>query len=235
MTNEPKNEVNVQMNVKAKPKTVAIAGIIVIALIGVIFLVLTGSMKKMKAENEELKKLVDEALRYEEVSKEVLLSRISSEINDIGELATIEYLYTNAGKFQDAKKFLGINAPFSKKSFIAKWDGIIKAGVKISDVEVDVNNIQKVITIYMPEAEILSHEIDNNSIETLDEKDGLFNPVTVEDVREFDKISKEEMEKRAIENGVLEKAYENAKTIIERLVNNEVVQKEGYTIKFETK
>ena len=85
----------------------------------------------------------------------------------------------------------------------------------------------------MPNAEILSHEIDNNSIETLDEKDGLFNPVKVEDVRQFDTVSKEAMEDRAIENGILDKALKNAEDIIEKLVNSDVVQEQGYTIKFE--
>jgi hypothetical protein len=85
----------------------------------------------------------------------------------------------------------------------------------------------------MPNAEILSHEIDNNSIETLDEKDGLFNPVKVEDVRQFDTVSKDAMEDRAIENGILDKALKNAEDIIEKLVNSDVVQEQGYTIKFE--
>lgn len=85
----------------------------------------------------------------------------------------------------------------------------------------------------MPNAEILSHEIDNNSIETLDEKDGLFNPVKVEDVRQFDTVSKDAMKDRAIENGILDKALKNAEDIIEKLVNSDVVQEQGYTIKFE--
>ena len=85
----------------------------------------------------------------------------------------------------------------------------------------------------MPKAEILSHEIIDDSIETLDEKDGLFNSVTVEDVRNFDAISKEAMEVRAIENGLLDKAFNNAKAIIEQLVNNDVVQEQGYKITFE--
>ena len=85
----------------------------------------------------------------------------------------------------------------------------------------------------MPNAEILSHEIDNNSIETLDEKDGLFNPVKVEDVRQFDTVSKDAMEDRAIENGILDKALKNAEDIIEKLVNSDVVQEQGYTIKCE--
>ena len=41
------------------------------------------------------------------------------------------------------------------------------------------------------------------------------------------------MEKRAIENGLLDKAFDNAKEIIEKLVNNDVVQEQGYTIEFE--
>lgn len=77
------------------------------------------------------------------------------------------------------------------------------------------------------------HEIDNNSIETLDEKDGLFNPVKVEDVRQFDTVSKDAMEDRAIENGILDKALKNAEDIIKKLVNNDAVQEQEYTIKFE--
>ena len=38
----------------------------------------------------------------------------------------------------------------------------------------------------------------NNSIETLDEKDGFFHPVKVEDFRQFDAVSKAAMEDRAI-------------------------------------
>jgi hypothetical protein len=41
------------------------------------------------------------------------------------------------------------------------------------------------------------------------------------------------MEKRDIENGILEKAFENAKGIIERLVKNDVVQEQGYVVSFE--
>ena len=52
-------------------------------------------------------------------------------------------------------------------------------------------------------------------------------------MREFDAISKEAMEKRAIENGLLDKAFENAKEIIRRLVDTGLVEELGYTITFE--
>ena len=71
-------------------------------------------------------------------------------------------------------------------------------------------------------------------METLDQKNGLFNPVKVEDVRTFDEVSKKVMEQRAIENGILERAFDNAKVIIEKLVNNDVIKELKYTIIFKT-
>lgn len=178
----------------------------------------------------QIAELSNPTARYTEGTKEVSLDVIKTEINNIGELATVEYLYTDAGKFEDPKTVLGINVPFSTKSFIAKWDGCIKAGIQIDKIIIDVDDKNQEIIIYMPKAEILSHEIENDSIETLDEKDGLFNPIKIEDVREFDKISKDAMEERAIENGILTKAAENAKDIIKKLLSDDLTQ--GYTIQF---
>ena len=115
----------------------------------------------------------------------------------------------------------------------AKWDGSIKAGVDITKVTAEANDTTKEILIHIPEAKILSHEIQEESIETLDEKNGLFNQIKVEDIREFDAISKDAMEQRAIDNGILDKAFENAKEIIYQLVHTELVEELEYTITFE--
>lgn len=188
-------------------------------------------IKELEEENERLS---DPIAQYEIASKEVSIELITSEIQDIGELATIEYLYTDAGKFEDPAKIFGKEIPFAltTKSFIAKWNGIIKAGVNINEIKVEVENSNKEIIIHMPKAEILSHEIDNESIETLDEKNGLFNSIKIDDIREFDAISKEAMEQRTIENGILDKAYDNAKAIIYKLINNGAVKELEYTITF---
>ena len=98
----------------------------------------------------------------------------------------------------------------------------------------EVNKEKKEIVVHIPEAEILSHEIEDDSIETLDEKDGLFNKIKVEDIREFDINSKAAMEQRAIENGLLDKAFENAKSIIYKLLDTDMVEELEYSITFET-
>lgn len=215
-------------------KIVMIVVVLLIIILAIFFINYTNAKKRIKALEEENARLSDPIVQYEVASKEVDVSLIKSEIQDIGELATVEYLYTDAGKFEDPAKLFGKEVPFSftTKSFIAKWDGTIKAGVKVDEIIVEVNDANKEILVSIPKAEILSHEIEDDSIETLDEKDGLFNPVKVEDVREFDAISKDAMEQRAIENGLLEKAQENAKNIIEKLINTDVVKELKYTITF---
>lgn len=188
-------------------------------------------IKELEEENERLS---DPIVQYEIASKEVSIELITSEIQDIGELATVEYLYTDAGKFEDPAKVFGKEIPFSfaTKSFIAKWDGIIKAGINVEEITVEVRDFNKEIIVHMPKAIILSHEIDAESLETLDEKNGLFNTIKVNDIREFDAISKEAMEQRAIENGLLDKAYENAKAIIYKLIDTGAVEELEYAITF---
>ena len=243
MDNEHKNELSVLVRYKAKMiKWGIIAVVVIVAILAIFFKGHSSATQKyedivadLKQQVADLQQQVDNAASTwdDQPTKEITIDLIKSEIKNIGELATIEYLYTDAGKFEDAKQAWGINIPFTSKSFITKWDGIIKAGVKIDEIIVEINDASKEIIVHIPNAEILSHEVDSESIEILDEKDGLFNKVTVENTVQFEATSKETMEERAIENGILDKAFENSKEIIEKLVNNDVVQEQGYTIKFE--
>ena len=231
------------MKNKSWPIRIAIIAVVLLIILLVIVSVVFFKGYKSATEKYEavIKELGEEKERRsepvvpKEEPKEIDIELINSEIREIGELATIEYLYTDAGKFEDSAKLFGKEIPFSftTKSFIAKWDGVIKAGINVDDIVVEVKDSDKEITVQIPEAEILSHEVDGESIETLDEKDGFFNPIKVDDIREFDAISKETMEQRAIENGILEKAFENAKNIIYKIVDTDLVEELKYNITFE--
>lgn len=193
------------------------------------------STAKIKKLEGEVDRLSDPVAVYEEASKQVDISVINAEIQDIGELATVEYLYTDAAKFEDPKKLFGKELPFefTTKSFVVKWDGVIKAGVDITQVTAEADDTDKKIVVKLPKAKILSNEIDDDSVEVLDEKDGLFNSIKVEDVKSFDAVSKDDMEQRAINQGILEKASQNAKEMIEHLIQNDVTEESGYTVEFE--
>lgn len=242
MDNEQKNELGVLVRYKAKIIKWGIFALVLIAVLLAIFFKGHSSATEkyedivddLKQQVADLQKQLDNAASTwtDQPTKEITIDLIKSEIKNIGELATIEYLYTDAGKFEDVKQAWGVNIPFTSKSFIMKWDGIIKAGINIEEIIIEINDVKKEIIVHIPKAEILSHEIDSESMEILDEKDGLFNKVTVENTVQFEATGKMAMEERAIENGILEKAFENAKEIIEKLVNNNVVQEQGYTINF---
>ena len=84
--------------------------------------------------------------------------------------------------------------PFTTKSFILTYDGTVKAGVDLDGAEVSVSGTT--VTITLPEAEILSHEIDEDSMEVFDEKTSIFNPFTVEDFTSFQSDQKAAMEEK---------------------------------------
>lgn len=229
---------------KLKRKVISTAIVCVIVLLTVLMAWIYGrNQAKQAAEakiaelstqldekEKEIQKLNEEPIVLTPVAPEIKLDIIRSRMNDIAELATIEYLFTDAAEFNDSKQIKSWDIPFTKKSFIMKWDGVIKAGVKLDQVTIDVNESAKKIVITMPMAEILSYEIDNDSVEVLDEKDNVFNKITVDDKIKFDAKTEEAMKERAIENGLLEKAQENAKEILLRLVAYDSEIEEYYTI-----
>ena len=126
-----------------------------------------------------------------EMSAVVLENRLT----EISELATITYSYTNMAEFENSRDFYGVKLPFTTKSFIITYDGEINAGVDLSKAEVSVRGTR--VNITLPEAEILSHQIDEDSIEVFDETTSIFNPLKVEDYQAFNKDQKKKMEEKA--------------------------------------
>ena len=188
---------------------------------------------EIDAKDKEIQDLIDTPIVVSPIAPSINLDIINSEIQEIGELATVEYLFTDAAKFSDSKQIKEWNIPFTEKSFIIKWDGVIKAGVQVGQIQISLEETEKKIIISMPSAEILSYSIDQDSVEVLDEKDNVFNNISVTDKVKLDAKTEEAMKQRAIENGLLEKASKNAETIISNLLKANPAVTEDYTIEFQ--
>lgn len=169
---------------------------------------------------------------YEEEEELVDLKLLNSEIQGIGELATVEYLYTDVAHYTSSELF-GMDMPFEVKSFIIRWDGVIKAGVDITKVTVRLDALKKEIIVSLPPASILSHETDSDSYETLDENNNTFNPISIDDMRMVDAEGRAAIEARAVGNGLLEDAMENAKSVIRQLITANPTAKDSYSVVFE--
>ncbi len=141
---------------------------------------------------------------------------ISQRIRAVSELATVEYHYTNMGKFEDQVDFYGWKVPLTRKRFIVSYDGIIKAGVDAAQAAVQVHD--KTVTVTLPAAAVLSHEIDDDSLQIFDETTNIFNPLKISDYAGFAADQKKAVESKAIENGLLTEAADKARDAVTRLL-----------------
>lgn len=144
---------------------------------------------------------------------------LGQQLRSVQELVSVEYHYTNMGKFENQLDFYGWKVPFTTKSFLVSYDGVIKAGVDLSGATVEVDEIQKTVTITLPESKILSHEIPEDSIQVFDETRNIFNPITIEDYTGFTRDQKAEVEQQAIDEGLLTDATEKARSAVETFVS----------------
>lgn len=205
---------------------------------------LTKANDTIDEQRAEIERLKNEPVVVTPVTPTIDLQVLHTKIDGISELATVEYLFTDAAMFSASRHLFDMSVPLTEKSFIVQWDGTIKAGVDLKQVRLSLNeptsggdtpdsdNPLKEIIVFMPPAKILSYEIDDDSVKVLNESSNIFNPITVDDKVSFDAETKDSMKRRAIENGLLEKAQENAKEILKQLILFDSEIEKYYTVKF---
>lgn len=133
---------------------------------------------------------------------------VQSQITEIAELATVTYSYTELGQYESSKEFYGTKVPFTTNKFILTYDGVIKAGVDVGKAQIEEKG--GTITVRLPQAQVISHEIDENSVKVFDEKTSIFNQFTVEDYTAFYADQKKSVEEKAISKGLLTEARSQA-------------------------
>ena len=154
---------------------------------------------------------------------------VKEKLEATAELNTGSYLCTDVITKADSRTFKDWKIPFTEKSFIVQYDGIVKAGIK-DLTKADVSQDEDMIIIKLPDVEITGIEIDNDSFEKLDESNNIFNPITVEDLNKAQKNLKEEMYQRALEKGILDMAKSNAEEVLKGMLSG---ANGDYDIKFE--
>lgn len=153
--------------------------------------------------------------KREEAPPVITSDLLGEQLHTVQDLVTVEYFYTNMGKFENQIDFYGWKVPLTTKSFIVSYDGVIRAGVDLSGVRVTVDETARTVLVVLPGSRILSHEIPEDSIEVFDETKNIFNPITIEDYTTFTADQKAAVEQRALDNGLLTHADTKACTAVE--------------------
>jgi len=217
-------EAIVEVRKKNKKKKLIIISVCSVLLLAVIFALWVSGYSYSKSKYEEkieelrqeIKDMKEKPLAVEPITPEIVMKTLSDKTIDISELVTAEYAFTNAAKFTSTKHIAVLPESWTQKSFVQRWDGIIKAGINLKGVNVSISG--KTITVEIPDADIISYEIDKDSVEILDEKNNVFNPITVKDKVNFDKETAYDMKAKAVKNGLLDRAQENAENTIENII-----------------
>lgn len=139
---------------------------------------------------------------------EIRRDNLKAAIEELSDLVTIEYNYTDVLTYKDQLSLMDVKIPFTDKKYIIKYSGYIKAGIDLSDAEVDVQDEKAIITLNEPK--ITDNVIDEKNVMILDEKNNVFNPLSIKDYSDVLKEELKAREEKALEDGILEKAKKNA-------------------------
>lgn len=161
---------------------------------------------------------------------EVTVDLIASRIASVKKLITTEYHYTNMGAMKDQSEFYGWKVPFTQKSFIISYEGVIHMGTDLDKADIRIEKEE--IIIDLPDAQILSHEIKEDSITIFDEQTSIFNPIEIGDYTDFSSDQKKVMEDKVIANGMLETAKKNTQEAITELLMLAPEISKSYKIRF---
>lgn len=151
---------------------------------------------------------------------------------DIGELATQAAYCTEVSVTEGSRELFGITIPFTQSKYIYSYDVAVKAGFDFGEIEWKLND--HTIEVSLPEARVLSTEIDTDSFEIYHEEESIFRQITLTENNEALRSLQESAEQNAVENGLLENARSNAETILTGFFGN-VYDMDEYEIVFKDK
>lgn len=145
---------------------------------------------------------------------------IEDSLKDMGFLITQEYDCTALLNNSKVKSLLGFDLPFTESSYLISYDATVEAGIDFTIISVDVDEEMKEVIIHLPDAQIQNIVIDPNSFIKYEEKDGLGTKMTITDYNDSLQQFESTVTTKAIEKGLLEKAYSNAQALITNFVRN---------------
>ncbi len=142
------------------------------------------------------------------------------QLKSVCELATLECYYHNTAKSSTDKKILFWN---TNKKLWMEYSGIVKIGIDISRLELDISG--QVVTITLPEAKVISCKVDDASLS----KDTFYteqtgfgaDQITAQDQTDaFAKAQQTMLEEVEKDESLLFQAQERARTLLLHYVKN---------------
>lgn len=145
-----------------------------------------------------------------------------SQISAIAELTTTINYYHDVVEIRDDPDLIFKFGLFryGYKRLWMEYSGEVRMGVDASKIKVKNPDANNVVEIYVPKAEVLSAKVNHESLSEPIFETGWFTTITAEEKAEAVKLSQLNMEEKAKNDYArLDKAYMNAKNVIQDYVN----------------
>lgn len=134
-------------------------------------------------------------------------------------LLTVSYCYTDSDSFESHQEMFGKKVPFTTSSVILTFDGTVSMGIDPEAILYTVDPQQKTIAVNLPAPELLSHDLDEDSIQYYDVKSSIFRSASMADYTALLKEIKSKMcDKIVRERKFDKKTLDNAETVIRSML-----------------
>ena len=160
-------------------------------------------------------------------------------LQDIGQLNTQEAYVTEVNATKDAKQLFGVDVPFTQSTLIYSYNFRVTAGYDFSQIDLEEkpagsSDGKSTVIVYLPAVEITGTEPVKDSLKVYEEKESVFNRISLDENDEALSNMRDQAEKDAISNGLLDAAEDNAKTLLSSFLL-EAYPSDQYTIEFQDK
>ena len=189
--------------VPMKKKIMLIVMIVLVLLSGIAGYMLAVKVNKPKEAEEPL---VD--VRY-----------VTGKLDTISELTTAELTYTGLIRYED-----GDIPILTKKGFSMIYTATAKAGIDFSEIDVKVS--EKKVVITLPQADILSVQVDSDSIQFYDEQYALLNPNEKTDITDTISMAEADVYENMDVEGLREKANNQTKELVTEFLKDAIGDRE---------
>ena len=227
--------------VTEKKRMKLLVGLIVLVLTAIVVLLIVyaaGGRGKAAAPSAVTPRPAQEVVVREKevekivtVEKEISSAILTDGVRELGLLVTDEYYFTEVVSYSSIKKLWKIDLGITESSFLASYDGVVRAGVDLSAAVIEKDGERKRITVSLPPAAITDVDIDPESFQLYSEKAGLANPISAEDFNNALVELEATARDKALARGLLDRADENAHALVRRVVGA-LVDLNEYTLVF---
>ncbi|MEG2353925.1 MAG: DUF4230 domain-containing protein [Clostridium sp.] len=143
---------------------------------------------------------------------------IADKLENLSEITSLKYNYTSVVGIREHLSLDNIKIPFTEKSFLLQYNGYIKFGTDLSQVEIESDSTLSKITLKINKCSILDSVVDVDNLMIYDEKWTIFNKLATQDIINEIVKDKKNKEEQLIKEGYVDESNAKVSIILKEML-----------------